>query len=462
MPTLADAILQSDTATVSQLLRYSQEVNEIDEYGFRPLIEAAIMDNIEMCRLLLQHGADPNLQDVTGGTALHWAVENNNAALCQLLVEYKANPNAYNLAGQPVLVMAILRQQTALKEFLIQAGANLMFAQDFINTKTLGHIFELVGTANIVTPKREFVEVDFEGFILEITINLIADSLAHFQNHFAARQLRRFSGVTNYIVQIMQGASQLIKYQQYRTDRRAVKDQIERLLKHDPIILPLGYEGHAIAFVRYGDLWVKCDRREESRLYDNVMVYRITRPENLTVEFLYKLLYEKQNDDFVNKELDVILGLQPVTEVKVEAQISGNCSWANIEATIPAIFFLVLLHMNQDKQSISYYKTLALNFFHRWRDWNKDRTLHYLIDSFKDSQLVRKASKAEILAAILFQRFQTDATDRERIDSILELIMNSEYDYIINNYLRIYYYESYTEEGKRFYELLREKGYIKR
>jgi len=462
MVTLADAILSENIDSVRQVLRYGEEINQIDEYGFTPLIEAAIVDNIVLCKLLLEQGADPNLQDATGGTALHWAVENNNTALCTLLFERGANPNAYNFAGQPVLVMALLRQQNELKNLLIKAGADLIFAQDYINTKLLGHMFELLGPAQIVDPKNKFIDVDFEGFYLEVTIGLISDSLAQFQNHFAARQLRRYSGLANFIVEIMKRASQLIKYQQYRVDTNKFRSTIESIIQQEPLLIPVGYEGHAITFIKFGDLWVKCDRREDSRLFDHVMFYKVTHPEYLTMDFVKSLVYEKQSDRYINEEMDGHLGLQPFTELKIDAQISGNCSWANVEASIPAIFFLVLMEMNKDASSVSYYKTLALNFFNRWREWNKERALHMCIRSYEEGDSIRKACKAEILAAILFQRCDVNnPVDKERIDLILKVLIKSPYEYLLQNYLRVYYYENYTEEGKRFAELLRVCGYLK-
>lgn len=462
MVSLADAILQEDIDSVRQFLRYGEEVNTLDEYGFTPLIEAAIVDNVATAKLLLERGANPNQQDVTGGTPLQWAAENNNLALTKLLVQQGANPNAYNFAGQPVLVMPMLRRQTELRQLLVQTGADIVFAQDYINTKLLGHMFELAGTATIVDPNNQFVDVDFEGFFLEVTIGIISDALSQFQNHFAARQLRRYSGLAQFIVEILQRASQLIKYQQYRVDTSKYTQQISSLLHQEPVLIPVGYEGHAITFIKRGDIWVKCDRREDSRLYDNVMFYRITKPQNANIEFLYSLIYEKQTDDFINKEIDEILGLQPITELKVEAQISGNCSWANVEASIPALFFLVMMEMSRDAQAIAYYKTLALNFFQRWREWNKDRALHLCIQSFEEGDALRKATKAEIMVAILFQRCDMHhPADRERIDLILSKLVKSPYEYLLHNYLRVYFYEGYTEEGKRFSEMLKEYGVIK-
>lgn len=457
--TLADAILQEDLAAVRQLA-YRDVLNEIDEYGFTPLIEAAVMDNLAISEILLSRGADANQQDVTGGTALQWAVENNNHELCQLLLTHKANPNAYNFSGQPILVMPMLRQQTALRQLLIAAGADQEFAQDYINTKLLGHLFELVGLVNIVSPKNEFVEVDFEGFYLEVTLGLIAESLSQFRNHFAARQLRRFAGLAEFIVEIIRRASQLIKYQQYRVDIKKHETTITNLLRQEPVLIPVGYEGHAITFIKRGDIWIKCDRREDSRLYDHVVFYKMHNRQNASIDFLKSLIYEKQSDTFINVELERLLGLEVITELRVEAQISGNCSWANVEASIPALFFLTLMQSTQDTHAVSFHKTLALNYFHRWRDWNKDRALNYCIQTYQEADSIRKACKAEILAAILFQSANyTNATEKARVETLLSILLGSPYEYILQNYVRVYYFEGYTEEGKHFADLLKEHGY---
>ena len=456
MVTLADAILAEDLATTARLMQYGEDVNQIDEYGFTPLTEAAIVEHIPITRLLLSSGAEPNRPDVTGGTALHWAAENNNLALCELLLKHHADPNAYNLAGQSALVMPMLRRQSTIRQLLIRAGADELFAEDYINAKLLGHLFELVGTVNIVDPNHQLVEVDLEGFYLEITISLIADSLAQFQNHFQARELRRFGGISQYIVDILQRASQLIKFQQYRVDVRKHEQQIRDLLQIEPLLIPIGYEGHAITFVKYGNIWAKCDRREDSRLYDNIFFYLIENPAQPTVNFLKNLIYQKQSSDFINEDLHRILQLRPLTELKVDAQVSGNCSWANVEAAIPTLFFLVMLKLNQPHQAMGHFKSMALHFFHRWREWNKDRALHYCMRSFSEANPIRKACKAEILAAILFQRLGSDQpNDRERIHTILNLLLKSPYEYILKNYLRVYYYEGLTDEGRQFAELLK-------
>ena len=356
----------------------------------------------------------------------------------------------------------MLRHQSTLKKLLIKHGADQVFAQDYIYTKLLGHLFELVGTATIVDPKNNFVEVDFEGFFLEVTVGLISDSLQQFKNHFASRQMRRYAGIEQFIIDLLNHAGQLLQYTQYLIDVRKHKTHINSLIQQDPLLIPVGYEGHAITFIRYGDVWVKCDRREDSRLFDNIMFYRMTNYKNFTKSLLLELLYNKQSSEFINEDLDSILGLQPITELKIEAQISGNCSWANVEAVIPALFFLVLMKMNPNETDLSHFKSLAISFFHQWREWNKDRALYFCIESFKEADAVRKACKAEILAAVLFQCCRPDRyADQVRIETILSLLMNSPYEYLIKDYLRVYLYENYTDEGKQFAQLLRSHGYLK-
>lgn len=464
MLSFADAIIEEDFRAIEEWLRHGVNINEWDEYGFTPLIEAAIIDNVGIAKRILDCGADVNAQDATGNTALYWAAENNNLELTTLLLSHRANPNAYNLAGQPALVMPILRNQQELRRLLYKGGADQGFAQDFINLKLLGHIFELVGTASIVAPGNEFVEVDFEGFYLEITLGLICDALAQFQNNYGARRLRRFLGLSQVIVDVMHRAAQLIKYRQYRVDVKKHRDVIEGLLKKEPLVLPIGYEGHAITFVKYGTVLAKCDRREDSRLYDNIMCYRIKRPEVFTTDFMMHLLYEGKTHtgQFINHDLPAILDLTPLTELKVEAQISGNCSWANVEACIPTLFFLIMISLPNAEASLPHYKSLALNFFARWREWNKERVFQFCVQSFKESDSIRKACKAEILAAILFQHCSTEQlADKARVETILSLLVGSPYQYILQNYLQIYYYRRPTEEGTRFAQLLKDYGMLK-
>jgi len=457
MPTLADAIIDKNENAVRDLLRNGAEINVVDEYGFTPLIEAMIADNANITQLLLREGARVNLKDMIGTSPLHWAAENNNVTIAKMLLEKKADLNAFNLSGQPVMVMPVLRDQTQMKQLLQSYGADLDFARDFINTKMLGHLFELVGVGCIISPDNQFVEVDFEGFLPEVTLTMISDSVEQFKNHYAARRVRRYTAVAQTIVDVMHRAAKLIRYQQYRIDRSQFQNQITRLIEEKPLIIPVSYEGHAITFIHYLDLLIKCDRRVESRLYDNIVIYRIGRPSRLNSEAIQKLIYTQQNFISINEALPAYLNLQPVTEIKVPAQISGNCSWANVEACIPALFYVLLASENSSSNDI---KTQALQFFDEWREWNKDRSLQFCIQRFHEMDPLRRAAQAEILSAILFQTCTGGtARDNERAERIITTLKESEYAYVLKNYARSYAFEDIGFEGQRFIRLLQKYGF---
>lgn len=438
--TFANEIIYGTPASVAKWLEAGADVNETDEYGFNPLIEAAIVQSPEITTLLLERGAEVNQSDVTGRTALHWAVDNHDLPLCKLLLEHKANANAYTTGGQPVLVMPLLRQQQSLKKLLYQYGANLNFAQDFINTKLLGHRYQLFGQVDIVNAEGRFVELDLEGFFLEFTLSVVRHSLERYRNNFAAR---RFRGQFNYLGRIIDSfaiASELLKYQRYTVDITNHAQQIDLLLSHDLLLIPVAYRGHAITYVKFGNLWVRCDRGETGRAEGTVMIYQINNHQALTPEFLKYLIYKPQTEEFITQGIKEVLGLTPVFQLPLSAQITGNCSWANVEASIPAMMFLLMLKkQNNDKELLKYQKA-ALSFYQQWLEWDKDRALDECIQSFYYASRARKASKAALLGSVLFFQcnylFPKDIAKAEKILSILSI---PEYSYVLKSYIQVYW-----------------------
>ena len=212
---LADEIIFGTKAGVEDLIRAGADVNEIDAYGFTPLIESAVMNNAPIAELLIHSGAKVNEADLTGRTALHWSVDNSNLELTELLLKNKADPNAYTKGSQPILIKPLLRDQPEMKKLLYQYGADLRFAQDFISGKLLGHRYELTGQVDIVNAKGEFIELDFEGFYLEFTLGIIQNSLRRYKNNFGARHLRHYFRYIEDIINALNASARLIKYQQY-------------------------------------------------------------------------------------------------------------------------------------------------------------------------------------------------------------------------------------------------------
>lgn len=457
---LANAIIYGEQEIVEALLKSGVDVNDYDDYGFTPLIESAIADNKEIAELLVKNNADVNQRDVTGGSALHWAAENNNKELCKLLLDRKADPNAYNDSKQPVLLKPLLRHNTAVKRLLYHHGADLNFALDYINTKLLGHRYELIGRIDIVDPNGKFVELNLEGFILEFTLGILQESLNHFRNNYAARHLRHYFKDIQKVIDALATSADLIKYQQYMIDIEQHKKRIDAHLKKELLIIPIGYEGHAITFIKYGNLFARCDRGEYSIINPSVTIFHVTKPEKLNEEFFKELIYKKQRRHYIDSGIVKTLGLVPVDTIPLPSQLTGNCSWANVESVLPTVLYMLALAETSDKEQLSHEKESALNIYDHWRDWDKDWALGHCIDSFYYSNKARKASKVAILAAILFQRCDyRNEQDMERAHKILAILATPEYEYVIKSYIEIYINREKTKAGMNFAQLLDICGY---
>src|SRR5215216_496819 len=163
--TIANDIIAGQMPDFSYYKHQGESLDDIDEYGFTPLIEAAIARQQDIGEALIAEKVTINKPDVTGRTALHWAIDNNDLDFAKMLLEHGANPNAYTSNGLSVLVYPVLRGSDPMKHLLYQYDAKLDFALDFINGKLIGHRFELKGDTDIVNTESEFVELDYEGFI---------------------------------------------------------------------------------------------------------------------------------------------------------------------------------------------------------------------------------------------------------------------------------------------------------
>lgn len=454
---LADEIIDGNKANVLALLDQGADINEIDRYGFTPLVEAAIMDNLDIAALLVSKGADVDAPDVTGRTALHWASDNTNLDFCKLLLSHKANANAYTIAGQPPLVLPLLRKNEELRKMLCLYGANLAFAQDFINTKLIGHRFEMAGVVDIVNHLGNFIELDFEGFFLEFTLNVVQNSLMRYKNHFSARHLRGYFHYIARMVEAFATANELIHYQHYNMDLKPHLPKINRLLQQDLLLIPVAYEGHAICFIKYGNWLAKCDRGEGSRLHGSVVIYQVDNPEAMNKEFFHYLIYKKQTRHFVFTGIHKVLKLTPLTQLPLPPQITGNCSWANIEAAIPTMLFLLLLRETEQLTPNSFIsaKDKALYFYKAWQEWDKDAALYECIEGFNEASPARRASKAALMGNILFQRCNyTVPKDVDRAEKMLPFLTLPEYRYVLESYLDVYWRNGWSKEGANLTHLL--------
>ncbi|MBA2656966.1 MAG: ankyrin repeat domain-containing protein [Tatlockia sp.] len=454
--TIADDIISCRMPDFDYYLRQGESLDDIDDYGFTPLIECAITKQKKIAEQLLARGADVNKSDVTRRTPLHWAVDNGDLELSRLFLEHGADPNAYTKTGLSVLVYPVLRGQDSLKHLLYQYGAKLNFAQDFINGKLLGHRYELKGYGDIINGKGEFVELDYEGFMLEFTVAVVKDSIRRFISSYSTRKFRSNFPFLHTIMDAFSVASELLRLQHKVQLTERNKLQLAALLKTEMLILPAASRGHALGFVRFGNWWAKIDRGENSLSEGTVNIYRLTKPEVIDVNFLQQFLFKKQSRRFFHHTINKLLGLEAVLQMPINPQITGNCSWANVQAIVPVAYAL------QQLSSISladFTPTIAMNLYDNWVEWDKDRALDECIHRFYIANPSRQASFTAMLGAILFQACDyNDAHHVKRAEKILTILTLPDYYYILRSYLDAYCVQRLTRRGNNLLKLLDDCG----
>lgn len=448
---LSKQIIYGSEKDVADFLAQNPKLDEIDEYGYTPLVQTAIVNSAEKAKLLLEAGADAKFTDLTGRSALHWAADNNNLQLCDLLLKHGANANSYTTAGQSVSVTPLLRKNNKIKNILINSNnADLDFAQDFINAKTLGHRFELQGRADIVNHENTFIEMEFEGFYLEFSLDIVSSSLVDFEHNYGGKHLQKFFPKINKIIRALKIGLELIKYQNYLIDIEKYKNRIDQLLNEELLLLPVAFTGHAITFIKFWNWLIRCDRGAYGKENGPVIFYKINNEINFNKDFVKQLLYKRQHEKFINEGLIKHLRLEKKFVLPLSLQSVGNCSWANVEAAVPAILFLLLF---EETSGNNFEKTqqAALYFHNEWVEWDKNRALDFCWQSFYEGDKVRKASRASILAAILFQACSYEnKQDLPKARKILSVLNLPEYKYILDAYLKVFSKDKNNPHIKNF------------
>jgi hypothetical protein len=452
--TIANDIISHRMPDFDAYARAGDSLDDIDEYGFTPLIESAITRQPKIAEQLLARKVEVNKLDVAGRTALHWAVDNNDVDLARLLLTYGSDPNAYTPNGLSVLVYPVLRGQDTLKHLLYQNGAKLDFALDFINGKLVGHRFELQGDVDIVNAQGEFIELDYEGFMLEFTVAVLKDSLRRFTSSYSTRHLREYFPFIHVMMDAFADAAELLQFQHQPMLNEQHFARMGQILNAPMLILPAASRGHAMGFVRFGPWWAKIDRGENSLKEGTVNIYQITRPEELNLRFLQNFLYKKQNRRYFHQQINQQLGLVPVAKMPISAQITGNCSWANIQAIVPVAYAMQEMHAAN-----SFNPAPALYVYDEWVEWDKDRALDECVQRFYLANPQRKASIAAMLGGILFQACDSNkAKHLERAEKILSILMLPDYEYILNSYLEEYCVKRLTKRGNNLLKILDDCG----
>jgi len=98
----------------------TQNLNDIDDYGFAPVIYAVLFGRTHMVKELIRRGASVNYADADGDTPVFMAAREGYTDLARVLVELKADAHKANNDGETPLHGAAGRGHMAIVKYLVE------------------------------------------------------------------------------------------------------------------------------------------------------------------------------------------------------------------------------------------------------------------------------------------------------------------------------------------------------
>ena len=130
--------------SLSEWIRKGSDVNEIDAYGYTPLVNASLRGCAKSVKILLNNGAEIDKKAIHGYTALHAAAQNGHIEVVRILTENRANLEARNDDSDTALMLAVRSEHQNVVNLLCEKGAEIRASgfnsQDPVNYAINKHI----------------------------------------------------------------------------------------------------------------------------------------------------------------------------------------------------------------------------------------------------------------------------------------------------------------------------------
>jgi len=122
---LAEEAESGDETSVCSWLEEGYDPDELDSYGYTPLLNAASLGRYNAVNELIKNGADVNKRGPYGYTALHAAAQNGHRDVVSLLLSNGAQINAQNDDMDTPMHLALGTYRTEILFILLTSGGNV-------------------------------------------------------------------------------------------------------------------------------------------------------------------------------------------------------------------------------------------------------------------------------------------------------------------------------------------------
>eukprot|EP00734_Pompholyxophrys_sp_LG126_P000168 Pompholyxophrys_sp_v1_NODE_27_length_3750_cov_2.904465.p3 type:complete len:267 gc:universal NODE_27_length_3750_cov_2.904465:164-964(+) len=118
------AAINEDLEEIRRLLERGTDINHVITWENTALHCVAIKGNLAIAKLLIEKGADPKRKNINGETALHCAAVSGHPDLVQLFLEKGADITQLSTSDNTALHLAARRGHHAVIKLLLEHGAS--------------------------------------------------------------------------------------------------------------------------------------------------------------------------------------------------------------------------------------------------------------------------------------------------------------------------------------------------
>lgn len=341
MTPLQGAIMRRDLNIVRELIEADANLNALYSNGMTPLMLAAQCGYPEIVEALIHANVDDtkkimiNQCDIYGSTALMRAALKEDLESFKILINAGADINIISNTGESVLTCIKLLEVKKRKKF-IKIMKNFEYDElkklnkEHRLIKSVGHALDIKGTSTLTKDNSKSFSIPFEGGYATVWFRLMQKDLVKFKQ--------------NYPDLLTPGKNQLFEKMLEFAANQKSSNNFERIQQGAPTIVHAGFKGHTINLFVWGNQIAFCNRGA-GHTEVPIEFFHYTQG-SLTNELLKKISEKKTVEQFMNLiyvELPTALNLyrdnmdkqlREAARKDLPMQAVGNCTWANSIAAI--------------------------------------------------------------------------------------------------------------------------------
>ncbi len=96
--------------------------------------------------------------------------------------------------------------------------------------------------------------------------------------------------------------------------------------------------------------------------------------------------------------------LKPYAQLPIKHQVTGNCSWANVESSVPTMLYMLLHDQVQNQQQLDALVPEIMKFYRAWLEWDKDRAIEEWMRDFENMSFCATKEQGGIIVCGFYFR----------------------------------------------------------